>query len=181
MTDEDQVQISGSVSSGLVLGDARVSAIHIDNLVREISQADPSEIQQVAATQIRFLAAFYDTVLAQAQQSFRWALIGVGVGLSFFIVAITFLLFSDTEDVATISAIAGGLVEVIAGINFVLYGKAGEQLGSFHKRLEQTQRILLANSITESIEGDAKNSTRSQLVMEVVRSSRSARSDERDS
>jgi hypothetical protein len=180
MTDEAP-EVSGRVIAGDVHAMGTVSAIHIENLVREISQIDPSEIQQVAASQIRLLTAFYDTVLAQAQQSFRWALIGVGVGLSFFIVAIAFLLFSNTGQVATISAIAGGLVEVIAGINFVLYGKAAGQLGSFHERLEQTQRILLANSITESIEGDARNSTRSQLVMEVVRSPGSAKSSEIDS
>jgi hypothetical protein len=170
------------VVHNVVLSDVNISGstITFSDLAREISEVDPDDIQEVAASQLKLLEPFYRTVLAQAQQSFRFALIGVGVGLGFFIVAIAFLLLSSANEVATISAVAGALVQVIAGINFVLYGKATEQLGSFHVRLERTQRILLANSITASIEGEARDATRSQLVVALVQNSGAGGSDEID-
>jgi hypothetical protein len=62
------------------------------------------------------------------------------------------------------------VVQVIAGINFVLYGKAASQLLGFHGRLEQTQRFLLANSICHAIGDDAaRTSTRAELVATIAR------------
>jgi uncharacterized membrane protein len=136
--------------------------------VDEIARSRPAEIQEVAASQIKLLTSFYNTVLEQARRSFRWAIIGVGVGLLFFLSAIAFLLSSQPENVATMSAVAGGLVEVIAGINFVLYAKTTAQLATFHERLERTQRFLLANSLVESLDGEPKTSTRARLVLHVA-------------
>jgi hypothetical protein len=68
-----------------------------------------------------------------------------------------------------VSAISGAVVEVISGINFVLYGKASTQLLGFHERLEQTQRFLLANSVCEGIEQeDARVRARADLVATIA-------------
>src|SRR4030095_2642243 len=54
--------------------------------------------------------------------------------------------------VGTIGLIAGGIVEFIAGVQFVLYGKAIKQFGAFHICLERTHRYLLAYKIAEKID-----------------------------
>jgi hypothetical protein len=55
-------------------------------------------------------------------------------------------------NVGTIGLVGGGIVEFIAGVQFVLYGKATKQFGAFHICLERTHRYLLAYKIAEKIE-----------------------------
>lgn len=57
---------------------------HFEEAIKGISEAPPDQIQQVAAAEIRLLSDYYRTALAQARQSFNWALIGVAVGPVFF-------------------------------------------------------------------------------------------------
>jgi len=102
----------GDISSGITIG----SGVHI--YTSELADAQPGDVQKIAAEQINILGSYYNAVLGQAKMSFRWALVAAGIGLSFFIGAILFLLVTQSQAVATISAISGALVEVIAGINF---------------------------------------------------------------
>jgi hypothetical protein len=133
----------------------------IDNL----ATSKPGDVQRIAASQLEMLAPFYSTALEQARTSFRWALRGAVAGILFFMAAIAVLLATAESDAAIVSAIAGAVVEVVAGINFILYGKATTQLSGFHARLEQTQRFLLANSICESITDEsAQTDARRSLI-----------------
>jgi len=129
-----------------------------------LAQADPSNVQQVAATQLELINNYYSTILDQARQSFRWAIIAAGVGLLFFISAVGFLLVTQKSDLSAISVISGALIEVISAINFYLYGRTIAQLDLFHGRLERTQRFLLANSVCEQLKGEEQQSARADLV-----------------
>jgi hypothetical protein len=135
-----------------------------DIIINQISEAQPSDIQKIAASQIKLLDSYYTAVLAQATSSFRWALVAAGIGLAFFLGAIVFLLNTQTQSIAVVSVIGGAIVEVISGINFFLYGRTTTQLAYFHQRLDQTQRFLLANSICESLQDEAKQKSRAELV-----------------
>ena|SRR3989442_6220162 len=133
--------------------------------VKDVAEADPSNVQQVAASQLALLGNFYKTVLQQAQQSFLAALIASIIGLIFFIAAVSFLLLQKSESVSIISLVSGTLVEVIAGINFYLYGQTSKQFSTFHTRLERTQNFLLANSVcTNLLDSEAKETSRAELV-----------------
>jgi hypothetical protein len=121
-------------------------------------------VQEIAACQIGLLHSYYHTVLEQAKQSFRWALIAAGAGFAFLLAAVGFLLGQASVEVAVISTIAGVVVEVISGLNFYLYGQTTKQLAGYHLRLDQTQRFLLANSICEALEGDERQKARANLV-----------------
>ncbi len=144
--------------------------------VERLSEVKPGEIAKVGAGVFDLTFGYYDSVLNQAKQSFRWALVAAGVGLAFFIGAVLFLLFDQSRDIATVTVIAGTLVEVISGINFVLYGKTTAQLAHFHEPLDRMQRLLLANAISETLAEEAKDKTRSQLVR-IVASGRDAGSE----
>lgn len=121
-----------------------------------ISKADPTNVQEIAASQIELLSTYHNLVLKQSSRSFSWALIAAGVGLAFFLAAIAFLLLEQPDNIAVISVISGALIEVISGINFYLYGRTSSQLADFQTRLDKTQRYLIANSICEGLEGDFK-------------------------
>jgi hypothetical protein len=132
--------------------------------IESVARADPSNIQAVAASQLEISNDYYQSVLSQAKQSFRSAIVAASVGLAFFLAALGFGLARDKLDVAIISSISGGVVEVIAGLNFWLFGRTATQLDLFHVRLEQTQRYLLANSVSENLGDTARDVARSELV-----------------
>ncbi len=138
-----------------------------DKAVDRLAKAKPSDVQEVAASQIKLLNSYYALVLEQARRSFRWALIAAGVGLLFFLAAIGFILLKQVDNAALISLISGALVQVISGINFFLYGKTSTQLSDFHNRLEQTQRFLLANSVCEGLTNEFKQKARSKLIFAI--------------
>jgi Cyanobacterial TRADD-N associated 2-Transmembrane domain len=132
--------------------------------IESVARADPGNIQEVAASQLEISNNYYKSVLQQAKQSFRAAIVAAGVGLAFFIAALGIGLVKNRLDVAIISSISGAVVEVISGLNFWLFGRTAAQLDLFHVRLEQTQRFVLANSVCENLSGEVRDATRSELV-----------------
>lgn len=106
---------------------------------------------------------YYEDVRKQAQRSFRAALVAAGVGTLFFVAAAVGM--NGAEDRATISLIAGTLIQAIAAINFYLYGKTAKQFSSFHVSLERMNRFLIGNSICADVApGEKKDDIRAELV-----------------
>jgi hypothetical protein len=136
-----------------------------------VADADPKDVQQVAAAQTDIINNYYVAALQQARQSFAAALIATCVGLLFFFAAVAFLLATDKGLLGALSVISGALVEVIAGINFYLYGRASDQLAAFHVILDRTQRFLLANSLCESLGDPTKDEVRAKLINRVATAS----------
>ncbi|WP_020393731.1 TRADD-N-associated membrane domain-containing protein [Thiolinea disciformis] len=132
--------------------------------LQHLSDANEGDVKAIAASQIQLLSSFYDLSLLQAGRSFRWALVASIIGMAFFVAAIAFMLWNTSTQLSTITLISGGLVEVIAGVNFYLYGRTLAQLNLFQGRLEVTQRFLLANSLCESLGVEWRDKTRARLI-----------------
>src|SRR5262249_26500103 len=98
--------------------------------INRIGTADPANVQQIAASQLELLAGYHQIALAQSRRSFFWALVGSGVGLIFFVAAVAFALATGITLAAVVPLLSGAVVEVVAGIVFVLYGKTTAQLSS---------------------------------------------------
>jgi hypothetical protein len=157
-------------------GGGATTGIRIENLVigdaiKRIGTVNPANVQQIAASQLELLAGYHQIALAQSRRSFFWALVGSGIGLTFFITAVAFALATGTALAAIVPLLSGAVVEVVAGIVFVLYGKTTTQLSSFHRRLEVLQRYLLANSLCEALDGEERNKARAALIQEISRPS----------
>jgi hypothetical protein len=133
-----------------------------------LASAETKDVQQIAAAQLELLTGYYQVALTQSRRSFFWALIFAGAGLVFFIVAVVFPLPNGLV-VSIAPLIAGAVVEVISGIGFYLYGKTSSQLSAFHHSLDILQRYLLANSICESLDSEARSVARSALIGETSR------------
>jgi hypothetical protein len=140
----------------------------IDAKIDALANTNSDDVLDLAAKQSKLLDEYYKIVLDQSRKSFLSALVATVVGLLFFMGAIGYVLSSGEIDAAIVSAIAGALVEVIAGINFALYSKTTAQLADFQTRLDMTQRFLLANQICENLKYEAKEKTRSQLVLMIA-------------
>jgi len=159
--------------SGTASGRTSASgALTIGNALKELSEAEPSDVQKIAGAQQALLTGIYELALQQSKTSFRWAVIAATAGLVLIIVAIALILFFELHSGASVagvvSAISGGVVEVIAGVNFALYARTSAQLASFLPRLDQTQRFLLANSICANLEPPARETTRAALVLVIA-------------
>ncbi len=138
--------------------------------VEEVAKADPNNIQEVAASQLSIINSYYQSGLQQSQQSFLWSLRWGGIGLAFLIAAIGFLLFRQPTEVAIASGIGGAFLELFAGTYLYLYKHASDQLAAFRAGLESTQRLLLANSMCEKLEGEVEQTTRAELIRLMVNS-----------
>jgi hypothetical protein len=123
--------------------------------IRRIGAADPANVE--------LLAGYHQIALAQSRRIFFWALVGSGVGL-------IFLVASVGQAFPTETFLSGVIVEIVAGIVFVLYGKTIPQLNSFHRRLDALRICLLANSLCEALDGDERNKARAALIQEITRS-----------
>ena len=148
------------------LGQHRFGTIEVciaRDSIQRIGAADPANVQLIAALQMELLAGYHQIALAQSRRIFFWALVGSGVGVIFFFAAVAKALPIE------IAFLSGAILEIIAGIVFVLYGKTIPQLSSLHRRLEDIQRYLLANSLCEALDGDERNEARSALIREITR------------
>jgi hypothetical protein len=152
-----------------------IERLHVRGFdVEEMAEIDPGKIQQIGATQLEMSNNYYNGVLARARQSFILAIIRAVVGVGIFAASVLISLHSNNLSAVTVSAIAGAIVEVIAGLNFWLFGKTASQLDSFHVRLDRTQTFLLANSVCTNIKGDSQDAVRGQLVTSMIAGVKSA-------
>ena len=139
----------------------------IDEAAKNISEADPGDVPKIASEQIKIISEYYLEVLKQSKESFLWAKRVAMVGFAFFIGAVIFLLVFQLQNMATISLIAGALIEISSGIGFYLYSKSIFQMADYFKILDTTQRYLLANSMCEGLE-DCKDETRSAIIKQLA-------------
>ncbi|MDN3356830.1 hypothetical protein [Actinomadura sp. DC4] len=149
-----------------VSGSGVIHNVFMSGAIEGVAKADPENIQQVAASQLALSNSYYQSALSQASRSFMAAIVSAGVGLLFFVSSVVFAMVSRNVSAAYISALAGGIVEVISGLNFWLFGRTASQLDTFHVRLEKMQRYLLANSVCTSLPEE----NRAQVIADLVKS-----------
>ncbi len=152
-------------ASGSMGVPSTVRNVFVSSAIESVAKADPGNIQEVAASQLAISNNYYESVLRQASRSFLAAMLSAGAGMIFFLCSVGFALAKHNSDAALISSLAGGIVEVISGLNFWLYGRTAGQLDAFHLRLETTQRYLLANSVSSGLPEEA----RSQVIADLIR------------
>jgi len=131
----------------------------------EVATAPPGDTHRIASLMQQMSLHYYTDVRRQAQQSFRSALAAAAVGTLFFLLAAWYGMANDQK--AWIGIVAGALTQVIAGINFYLYGRAARQFATFHICLERTNRYLLANTLCENLTPPLRDQVRHELIQVV--------------
>jgi hypothetical protein len=151
-----------------------------DEARRKFESTELKNIKEILHIQLQMLENYYRSVLRQANLSFIFALIFASLGILMFFSTIVFMMFGGSGNITTagISVISGTIVQVISGINFILYGRASNQLHTFHKSLESMQNFVLANSICQGLEEPTKALTCSQLVLIIASASNGAYQEE---
>jgi hypothetical protein len=132
--------------------------------------------QTVTAVQ-QLILRYYDNVRGQADESFESAQRVALFGFLLFSATVVYVMAMDLMShlvhgfvqarggigVGAIGLIGGSVVEIIAGIQFVLYGRATRQFGAFHICLERTHRYLLAYEMAEQMSAN-KDETLEKIV-----------------
>ena len=86
----------------------------------------------------------------------------------FLLVAVSLLVAQQPATTSLMSLISGGVVEAIAVLLFLLYGRAFRGLEQFHARLDRTQQYLLANSICEKFDEQLRQTAQAKLVQVIM-------------
>jgi hypothetical protein len=125
----------------------------------------------------QLILRYYDNVRDQAEESFESAKRVALFGFVLLVVTVVYVMFMDLMPhvsaqfetrtgglgVGAIGLIGSSVVEVIAGVQFVLYGRATRQFGAFHICLERTHRYLLAYEMADQMK-TGKDATLEKIV-----------------
>ena len=145
-----------------------LSSRRTDEALASLTKAKPADLHTIAASQINVLSSHYEMVLKQAQKTFKAAKFALVAGALFFTVAVMMLMAEKNQAILIISFAGGVLVETIAGINFYFYWKTVSLLKGFHFRIDRIQSYLLANSMCESLDGEAQTASRQELIRRIA-------------
>jgi len=136
--------------------------------VSEVAHADPQHVQEVAAAQLASMNSYYQSSVHQGQQCFRWAVLWGGVGGAFLLLAVVILLLRQPFEIGLVCGVSGLLLQGCAGIYLSLYKDASQRIVAFRSYIEKTQRLLLANSMCEQLEGEMKQTSRAEMIQHIV-------------
>ena len=133
-----------------------------------LSKAKPGDIQAIAASQMNLLTGHYEMVLKQADKIFKAAKYALIAGALLFTVAVMLMMAEKNQVIVAISFVGAVVVELVSGINFFFYWKTVSQFKGFHYRFDRIQSYLLANSVCESLDGEAKTASRQELIRRIA-------------
>lgn len=134
----------------------------------EIAKAEPGDTNGIAALLQKMIVTYYSDVRKQALQSFWAALGAAGVGMLFFLYAISQQMSATVSASSKIGLAAGSLAQFISGVNFYLYFRAARQFASFHVCLERTNRFIFANTICDTLAPPARDEVRKSLIATIA-------------
>jgi hypothetical protein len=139
-----------------------------------LGQAITGDVGEIVEKVQKLILHYYDDVREQAERSLRIARRTAIAGFVVFIATLSYLVVIDfayrakwfpdppagaavekagggTMTIGSLGVIAGLIVEILAGTQFALQGRATKQFGAFHICLERTHRYLLAYKIAEKM------------------------------
>lgn len=137
------------------------------NRCEGIGDALNGDVGTMVETVQKLILRYYTDVGLQATESFESAKRISAWGFGILVFTIAYIVIVDAAGhfnwggfdanykgmgVGQLGLFAGAIVELIAGVQFVLYGKATKQFGAFHICLERTHRYLLAYKIADGID-----------------------------
>jgi hypothetical protein len=132
----------------------------------KIADASPNDVKEVARIMLKMIVSYYRDVRWQALLSFIAALVLEVIAVLFFLYAVD--LMKGHPEAATLTTVAGVVVQVMTGVVFYFYSQSARQFAGFHICLERTNRFLLANAIVENLPEPERNTKRGEVVTTVL-------------
>ena len=85
-------------------------------------------------------------------------------GFVLFVLAVIIFLLDGNNSASLTAGLSGAIVEIVSGLYFWMYRETSKQLGKYHKRLEATEKYLIALQIIEMLPEENRSEQYGKLI-----------------
>ena len=136
---------------------------NLDDLA-EKSKEENKDIRTLMFENLKELKEFYVICKQQIRKSFSAAMFSCFAGFMLFILAVIIFLLGGNNSASFMAGLSGAIVEIVSGLYFWMYKETSKQLGKYHKRLETTEKYLIALQIIDMLPKENRNEQYGKLI-----------------
>lgn len=134
------------------------------DVLAEKSKEENQDIRALMFENLKELKEFYVICKQQIRKSFSAAMFSCFAGFVLFVLAVIIFLLGGDNSASLTAGLSGAIVEIVSGLYFWLYRETSKQLGKYHKRLEATEKYLIALQIIEMLPEENRNEQYGKLI-----------------
>ena len=134
------------------------------DVLAEKSKEENQDIRALMFENLKELKEFYVICKQQIRKSFSAAMFSCFAGSVLFVLAVIIFLLGGNNSASLTAGLSGAIVEIVSGLYFWLYRETSKQLGKYHKRLEATEKYLIALQIIEMLPEENRNEQYGKLI-----------------
>ena len=136
---------------------------NLDDLA-EKSKEENKDIRTLMFENLKELKEFYVICKQQIRKSFSAAMFSCFAVFMLFILAVIIFLLGGNNSASFMAGLSGAIVEIVSGLYFWMYKETSKQLGKYHKRLETTEKYLIALQIIDMLPEENRNEQYGKLI-----------------
>lgn len=134
------------------------------DVLAEKSKEENQDIRALMFENLKELKEFYVICKQQIRKSFSAAMFSCFAGFILFVLAVIIFLLGGNNSASLTAGLSGAIVEIVSGLYFWMYRETSKQLGKYHKRLEATEKYLMALQIIEMLPEGNRNEQYGKLI-----------------
>ena len=134
------------------------------DVLAEKSKEENQDIRALMFENLKELKEFYVICKQQIRKSFSAAMFSCFAGFTLFVLAVIIFLLGGNNSASLTAGLSGAIVEIVSGLYFWMYRETSKQLGKYHKRLEATEKYLIALQIIEMLPEGNRNEQYGKLI-----------------
>ena len=134
------------------------------DVLAEKSKEENQDIRALMFENLKELKEFYVICKQQIRKSFSAAMFSCFAGFVLFVLAVIIFLLGGNNSASLTAGLSGAIVEIVSGLYFWLYRETSKQLGKYPKRLEATEKYLIALQIIEMLPEENRNEQYGKLI-----------------
>ena len=134
------------------------------DVLAEKSKEENQDIRALMFENLKELKEVYVICKQQIRKSFSAAMFSCFAGFILFVLAVIIFLLGGNNSASLTAGLSGAIVEIVSGLYFWMYRETSKQLGKYHKRLEATEKYLIALQIIEMLPEGNRNEQYGKLI-----------------
>lgn len=134
------------------------------DILAEKSKEENQDIRTLMFENLKELKEFYVICKQQIRKSFSAAMFSCFAGFVLFVLAVIIFLLGGNNSASLMAVLSGAIVEIVSGLYFWMYRETSKQLGKYHKRLEATEKYIIALQIIEMLPEENRNEQYGKLI-----------------
>lgn len=134
------------------------------DVLAEKSKEENQDIRALMFENLKELKEFYVICKQQIRKPFSAAMFSCFAGFVLFVLAVIIFLLGGNNSASLTAGLSGAIVEIVSGLYFWMYRETSKQLGKYHKRLEATEKYLIALQIIEMLPEENRNEQYGKLI-----------------